>query len=813
MNLIPQKYLIIIIVLSSLSESFVFAQARKSVKKTGRQKYATVALDGSGKYTSIQQAIDEAAFNATIKIKEGVYNERILLKNFVNLEGDGIGKTVLQTDGSAPVIEAYNLGGGKLSNMSITFSKSSGLSLLYSKYSTFFIEGCSFNNGGNGVEILSNSSINIRGSSFIGNSRCGIVIMDKSHGYIIDCVISENKIDGMFIKANASPTIEGNIIRNNGNNGITITSNSTNKILGNYIYENKKNGIVIEENSSPLVRNNTLVKNGGVELDSLSIDNFDKGYGILIRSTSSVSLVNNICVSNAFGIGVKASKEIELLKNNVWNNDSNYVGISKPIMDMSVDPLFLDVADHDFKIDTSSQLYRKGEDDVSIGANYDNTRVEKKRRLDYLKTQATKDLAMENWYSAYQSAQEILSIDKDDTEGRTLFKKAGSEMARNYFESAKSEFDAGNLRVAGNYLTAALKYDPENKDVLKLRELLESESQMSQFKMLAVFGLSVVSLFAFGVWWKRRIQTAEVKRQVQWWLNDSEEQVELARASEAEIHASEYFAASVKKLEEAQKAFVDKQFETCETLCNECARQALRARDEAEKYKQTRKDAHLEVSNAEVEMQKVSQTEVAERFADEIKEFLFYLERAQDALIHKQFVLAKEIAEDIQTSLKKLGERLQTEKSDKVISLIDETEKLIIDALTSNTSADIIVAVIDFKAELEILKNGFNNGQLQTEETSRQILQIKEFVIEALRLGGEADTAFHPLRKKNYYEILGVNANATLDQIKAVYRKLSMIYHPDMNSSGELGIAGDERFREIKDAYEALMNEKSNEMK
>ena len=53
---------------------------------------------------------------------------------------------------------------------------------------------------------------------------------------------------------------------------------------------------------------------------------------------------------------------------------------------------------------------------------------------------------------------------------------------------------------------------------------------------------------------------------------------------------------------------------------------------------------------------------------------------------------------------------------------------------------------------------------------------------------------------KNYYEILGVNENASADEIKKAYRKLSKQFHPDVNQNGE------EKFKDITEAYENIGN-------
>jgi molecular chaperone DnaJ len=57
--------------------------------------------------------------------------------------------------------------------------------------------------------------------------------------------------------------------------------------------------------------------------------------------------------------------------------------------------------------------------------------------------------------------------------------------------------------------------------------------------------------------------------------------------------------------------------------------------------------------------------------------------------------------------------------------------------------------------------------------------------------------------KRDYYEILGVNKNATKDEIKKAYRKLALKYHPDRNKSPD----AEEKFKEISEAYGVLVDD------
>lgn len=55
---------------------------------------------------------------------------------------------------------------------------------------------------------------------------------------------------------------------------------------------------------------------------------------------------------------------------------------------------------------------------------------------------------------------------------------------------------------------------------------------------------------------------------------------------------------------------------------------------------------------------------------------------------------------------------------------------------------------------------------------------------------------------ENYYDILGINRDATQEEIKNAYRKLAKKYHPD--SSGSQG--DKDRFQKIQEAYSVLSN-------
>lgn len=58
------------------------------------------------------------------------------------------------------------------------------------------------------------------------------------------------------------------------------------------------------------------------------------------------------------------------------------------------------------------------------------------------------------------------------------------------------------------------------------------------------------------------------------------------------------------------------------------------------------------------------------------------------------------------------------------------------------------------------------------------------------------------------YSILGVSPNASDEEVKKAYRKLSRIYHPDANIDNPNKEQAEEKFKQVQQAYEQIMRER-----
>ena len=63
----------------------------------------------------------------------------------------------------------------------------------------------------------------------------------------------------------------------------------------------------------------------------------------------------------------------------------------------------------------------------------------------------------------------------------------------------------------------------------------------------------------------------------------------------------------------------------------------------------------------------------------------------------------------------------------------------------------------------------------------------------------------------NPYEVLGVSRNASIEEIKKAYKELSRKYHPDSYVGNPLSSLAEEKFKQVQEAYDAIMKEKNGD--
>ena len=64
-----------------------------------------------------------------------------------------------------------------------------------------------------------------------------------------------------------------------------------------------------------------------------------------------------------------------------------------------------------------------------------------------------------------------------------------------------------------------------------------------------------------------------------------------------------------------------------------------------------------------------------------------------------------------------------------------------------------------------------------------------------------------PVSKRDYYDILGVEKEASDEDLKKAYRRLARQHHPDLHTGDHQKKAAEEKFKEINEAYEILSNQ------
>lgn len=289
-----------------------------------------MALDGTGHYRSIQEAVEQALKGDVIQVKAGEYREDVIIhsKDGLRLVGEGMERVkILGRDRFGVFhIGKWPYGATHIEISGVTINERGGLAMgLYN---------------GRGVVLR---DVRINGLLF------GQQVQDVR---IERCVIGGSETTGVQF-ADSQAVLVNNIIHDN-DHGVTIAGNSDVRLERNVIVRNLFEGVVVTDSAKAVLISNTIVKNGG-------------GAAFLGRSQSQVT--GNIVGLNKAGFVLSPSSQAAMSYNALFNGEHDYLRAGSPNQpapelkadsDMAVDPRFVDPGKDDFRLRPDTPLTRVG---------------------------------------------------------------------------------------------------------------------------------------------------------------------------------------------------------------------------------------------------------------------------------------------------------------------------------------------------------------------------------------------------------------------------------------------------------------------
>ena len=281
-----------------------------------------VALDGSGQFRSIQEAIDQAGPGDTVQIKAGEYQEDVTIhsKERVKLVGEGVDRVAIMGRNRVGSfhIGKWPYGATEIEISGMTINQHGGLALGI------------FNGRG-----LLLRDLRVNGLLF------GQQVQDVR---IEQCVLGGSETTGVQF-ADSQALLVGNFIHDN-DHGVTIAGKSDVRLERNVITRSLFEGVVVTDRARAVLVSNTIAKNGG-----------------------GAAFLGNIVGLNKVGFLVAPTSQATFSYNALYNPEGDYRAAGPPdrpapelkaASDLAVDPGFVDPARDDFRLRGDTPLMRVG---------------------------------------------------------------------------------------------------------------------------------------------------------------------------------------------------------------------------------------------------------------------------------------------------------------------------------------------------------------------------------------------------------------------------------------------------------------------
>jgi len=290
-----------------------------------------VALDGTGDFVSLQEAVDAAKKGDTVFVKAGHYPQDVTIHSKEKIKFVGAGMDQVTILGRDIVVGALHVGKWPYGATDIEIS-----------------DMTINDHGGHAVGLFNGQGIVLRRIKING-----MLFSQQVHDVRIeDCVIGGSETTGAQF-ADSEAALIGNFIHDN-DHGVSIAGKSNVRLERNVITRSLFEAVVVSGQAHAVIVSNTLVKNGG-------------GGAFLGQSQSDVS--GNVVGLNRVGFLIAPSSQTSTSFNAFYNRDGDYLREGNPNQpapelkarsDITGDPHFVDAGHDDFRLSLDTPLLKIG---------------------------------------------------------------------------------------------------------------------------------------------------------------------------------------------------------------------------------------------------------------------------------------------------------------------------------------------------------------------------------------------------------------------------------------------------------------------
>ena len=301
----------------------------KHIIKSDRGNTLYVGGNGSGNYSNIQDAIDNASDGNTVFVYNGTYYINgitwygLVINKSINLIGEDKYSTIIE--GNDKLIVVY------LEMMYfVEYVSISGFTIQNGSTGIYYDTG--INNIDNPAYLQKQehySSAGFYNNILINNDEGIVVGWESENVYVGNNIITMNKKGIVLFNCLMDNYVYHNTIENN-EHGIWVEGGGySNNIIENVINSNKENGITLSYSYGGTITQNTIINNtnginiyysSGIYIDYNTIKNIYSG--VYLYNSDNNRIQKNIITENTDGIYLQNS-EVDTINDNIISNNNN----------------------------------------------------------------------------------------------------------------------------------------------------------------------------------------------------------------------------------------------------------------------------------------------------------------------------------------------------------------------------------------------------------------------------------------------------------------------------------------------------------